>query len=72
MFRVLCFLFLCVWPGMVPNQRQLTIVVSDQEPYLGSLFSHFELWVIIFWFVAPVRTVRLSFCCFCSPIHSSL
>jgi hypothetical protein len=24
-----CFLFLCVWPGMVPNQRQLAIVVSD-------------------------------------------
>ena len=23
------FLFLCVWPGVVLNQRQLSIVVSD-------------------------------------------
>ena len=44
------FLFLCVCPGMVLNQRQLSIVVPDWEPYLGSLFSHFELWVIIFRF----------------------
>ena len=35
------------WYG---SQRQLSIVVSDWEPYLGSLFSHFELWVIIFRF----------------------
>ena len=32
------FLCLC-WPGMVHNQRQLSIVVSDWESYLGSLFS---------------------------------
>ena len=38
MFCVLCFLFLCGWPGMVLNQGQLSIVVSDWEPYLGSLF----------------------------------
>ena len=35
---ILGFVFLCVWPGMVPNQMQLAIVVSDWEPYLGSLF----------------------------------
>ena len=28
-FCSLGFVFLCVWPGMVPNQRQLAIVVSD-------------------------------------------
>jgi hypothetical protein len=27
------------WPGMVLNQGQLSIVVSDWESYLGSLFS---------------------------------
>ena len=26
------------WPGMVPNQRQLSIVVSDWGSCLGSLF----------------------------------
>ena len=35
---ILCFLFLCLWPSVVPNQRQLSIVVSDWESYLGSLF----------------------------------
>jgi hypothetical protein len=35
---VLCFVLLCGWPGMVPNQRQLAIVVSDWEPYWGSMF----------------------------------
>ena len=30
-------LFLC-WPGMVPNQRQLIIVVSDWGSYLGNHF----------------------------------
>ena len=40
MFCVLCFLFLCVWPGVVLNQRQLSIVVSDREPYFGTLFPH--------------------------------
>jgi hypothetical protein len=27
------------WPGMVLNQGQLSIVVSDWEPYLGTLFA---------------------------------
>ena len=29
LFFVLWVIVLCVWPGMVPNQRQLSIVVSD-------------------------------------------
>jgi hypothetical protein len=32
----LCSMF---WPGMVLNHGQLSIVVSDWESYLGSLFS---------------------------------
>jgi hypothetical protein len=36
----LCILFLS-WPDMVPNQRQLSIVVSDWGSYLGSLFHLF-------------------------------
>ena len=32
-------IYFSVWPGMVLNQRQLSIVVPDWEPYLGSLFS---------------------------------
>ena len=34
---ILVYLFLC-WPGLVPNQMQLSIVVSDWGSYLGSLF----------------------------------
>jgi hypothetical protein len=34
---VFCFFVFC--PSVVPNQRQLSIVVSDWESYLGSLFS---------------------------------
>ena len=44
---ILVFLFLC-WPGMVPNQRQLSIVVSDWESYLGSLFSTLGWWDHVF------------------------
>ena len=29
----------CVCPGMVLNQRQMSIIVPDWEPYLGSLVS---------------------------------
>ena len=41
---IFCFLGLCIsmfWPGMVLNQGQLSIVVSDSEPYLGSPFPPF-------------------------------
>ena len=37
------FVCLC-WPDMVPNQRQLFIVLSDWGSYLGSQFSSFVLW----------------------------
>ena len=36
MFHFLCCV--CVWPGMVLNQRQVSLVVSDEESYLGILF----------------------------------
>ena len=36
MFLFLCFCISLFWPGMVLNQGQLSIVVSDWEPYLGS------------------------------------
>ena len=50
------------WPGMVLNQGQLSIVVSDWEPYLGSFFPTYVLWVVIFCLVfsAPDRTVSVS------------
>ena len=36
---VLSRVFVCLWwPDMVPNQRQLFIVVSDWGSYLGSHF----------------------------------
>ena len=40
-------LFLC-WPGMVPNQRQLFIVVSDWGSYLGSHFPTVIWWVLVY------------------------
>jgi hypothetical protein len=62
-------LYFYVWPGMVPNQRQLSIVVSDWEPYLGGLFSHYVLWVVLFC-VCVYHTVLFrvihSLCCFWS------
>ena len=36
------------WPGMVLNQGQLSIVISDWESYLGSLFSFCILSVVEF------------------------
>ena len=45
---------LCVWfvyfyvrPDMVLNQRQVLVIVSDWEPYLGSLGFTVCLWVIV-------------------------
>ena len=32
------------WPGMVHNQRQLFIIVSDWGSYLGSHFPHCDSW----------------------------
>ena len=48
----LSFLFLCFWPSVVPNQRQLSIVVSDWESSLGSPFS-------------PLSFAGSSFCTSC-------
>ena len=36
------------WPGMVLKQGQLSIVVSDWESYLGSLFSFRNLLIVVF------------------------
>ena len=57
------------WPGMVLNQGQLSIIVSDWEPYLGS-FSHsvFVGSYFLFCVSAPDRTVPVfihSLCYFC-------
>ena len=41
MFYFLCFGISLFWPGMVLNQGQLSIVVSDWEPYIGSPFPSF-------------------------------
>ena len=48
MFRFLCVCISLFWPGMVLNQGQLSIVVSDWEQYLGSFFPTGFLWVVIF------------------------
>ena len=37
LFFFLCFCISMFWPGMVLNQGQLSIVVSDWKSYLGSL-----------------------------------
>ena len=37
------FVYLC-WPDMVPNQRQLFIVVSDWGSYFGRPFPLFLVW----------------------------
>ena len=48
-FVYLCFLFLCFFVlSMVPNQRQLSIVVSDWGSYLDRPFSHLQLWDLVF------------------------
>ena len=69
-----CVIVICVWPGMVPNQRQLSIIVSDWEPYLGSLFSHYGLWVDVFCVcISPYRTVSIfivSLWLFCISVFS--
>jgi hypothetical protein len=36
------------WPGMVFNQGQLSIIVSDWESNLGSPFSLLSVWVVNF------------------------
>ena len=48
MFFISMFCVSIFWPGMVLNQGQLSIVVSDWESYLGSLFPLLLLWVVDF------------------------
>ena len=48
MFCFLCFFIFMFWPGMVLNQGQLSIVVSDWESYLGSPFPFLSLWEVVF------------------------
>jgi hypothetical protein len=60
-YVIFSLLYFCVWPGMVLNQRQLSIIVSDWESYLGSLFSPFWLWVIIFCLVFFIILQNCSF-----------
>ena len=48
MFCFLCFFISMFWPGMVVNQGQLSIVVSDWESYLGSPISLLSVWVVDF------------------------
>ena len=47
MFFISRFYVSMFWPGMVFNQGQLSIVVSDWESYLGSLFGHLRLWDVV-------------------------
>ena len=46
MFCFLCFFISMFCPGMVLNQGQLSIVVSDWEPYLGSPFPP-SMWDLV-------------------------
>jgi hypothetical protein len=32
------FVYFYVWPDMVLNQRQVLVIVTNWEPYLGNLF----------------------------------
>ena len=55
------FVYFFVWPDMVLNQWQVLVIVSDWEPYLGSLFCVGICgWLFpVFVFYAPVRTVSV-------------
>ena len=48
MFYIFMFCVSMFWLGMVLNQGQLSIVVSDWESYLGSRFCHLRLWDVGF------------------------
>ena len=60
MFFFLCFCISLFWPGMVLNQGQLSIVVSDWEPYLGSFFPQ-GFCGLLFSVSVPYGTVSVSF-----------
>ena len=48
MFYFLSFCISLFWPGMVLNQGQLSIVVSDWEPELGCPFPSISVWEVVF------------------------
>jgi hypothetical protein len=52
MFRFLCFFISMFWPGMVLNQGQLSIVVSDWESYFTPFFPP-SVWVVVIVTVTP-------------------
>ena len=56
------YVVFCVWPGMVLNQRQVSLVVSDWESYLGSLFSTCVSWVFVFRFSVCRHTGLFNWC----------
>ena len=58
------------WPSMVPNQRQLSIVVSDLESYLGT-FSHLCLWVVIFCLVSYLTELFSFVLLLCSSVFDN-
>ena len=60
---ILVLLFRC-WPGMVPNQRQLSIIASDWGSYLGSLFP-LGFCGILFLCSACEHSITSRFICFC-------
>ena len=77
-------LFFYVWflfrPSMVLDQRQVSLVVSDWESYLGSLGFTVGLWGFVsVWVFVATRYCFIFFCrfhvivyCFCSSVHLSL
>ena len=69
------FVYFYVWPDMVLNQRQVLVIVSDWEPYLGSLFSVGVCgWLFsVFVCLHQIELLQLSLCCFvflkCSVVY---
>ena len=62
---ILVYLFLG-WLGMVPNQRQLSIVVSDWGSYLGSLFQ--PVWcgiLFMYYCLCALHSVTFVFVLYC-------
>jgi hypothetical protein len=74
LFSMFCsvVIFLCVWPRMVLNQRQVS-VVSDWEPYFGSLFSIvFCGWLDPVLVLSPYGTVSVVYLYFCYFVQCSV
>ena len=66
--------YFCFWPGMVLNQRQLSIVVPDWDPYLGSLFSRLMcgwFFSVLCFVYSPYRTVSFRSCYLVFCVHDN-